>query len=117
MERLNAFIILKLVPQLSLLPYRFYSFMNLCLACSVVVGEAEVPHIVGRWRVHREISILAGRETEREAGKRCGKTEEGAVGKNFTPIPGFGVKSGASGQGLTASLGQHFPLLIQRLCT
>ena len=105
MERLNAFIILKLVPQLSLLPYRFYSFMNLCLACSVVtvvVGEGEVLHIVGRWRVHREISILAGRETEREAGKRCGKTEEGSVGKIFTPIPGFGVKSRASGQGLSS---------------
>ena len=68
----------------------------------MVVGEGEVPHIVGRWRVDREISMLAGRETEREAGKRCGKTEEGAVGKNFTPIPGFGVKSGASGQGLSS---------------
>ena len=44
--------------------------MILCLACSVVVGEGEVPHIVGRWRVHREISILEGRETERE---RLGK--------------------------------------------
>ena len=62
--------------------------MILCLACSVVVGEGEVPHIVGRWRVHREISILEGRETEREreAGKSSGKTEEGAVGKNFTGV-------------------------------
>ena len=57
MERLNAIIILKLVPQLSLPPYRFfgYDFVH----SSVVAGESEVPHSVGRWRVHREILILA----------------------------------------------------------